>query len=134
MSSLRPGRTKSPPIYNIAMYVIVFVVVFLVSDVSCSRQKQLIDTRNNDPSSQLSVMPFEQITYSVANVSNNYKSSTKFHHRGMGHLYFITHQFINFVFKGQIYPEGTFIDSCYLLFSCYLLVRRCSLCLQYFND
>lgn len=88
------------------MYIFVFLVICLVSDVSCARQKQSIDTRNDGPSSQLSVMPFEQIRYSVANVSNNYKSTTKFHHRGMGHLYFITHQFINLVLRGEIYPEG----------------------------
>ncbi|XP_075231383.1 prominin-like protein [Lycorma delicatula] len=107
MSSLRPGRTKSPPIFHFMMYFIVLIVIFLVSDVTCVRQKQLNNiTRLEGPRLQSSLMPFEQIRYSVANVSNNYKSTTKFHHRGMGHLYFITHQFMNVILRGEAYPEG----------------------------
>ncbi|RZF46662.1 hypothetical protein LSTR_LSTR002525 [Laodelphax striatellus] len=108
MSSLRPGRTKIPT-NSLTKVLFVIVVFYLVDNVSCGRQKQrIVDTRKvlDVPNTQQSVMPFEQIRYSVANVSNNYKSSTKFHHRGMGHLYFLTHQFINLILKGQAYPEG----------------------------
>ncbi|RZF46467.1 hypothetical protein LSTR_LSTR016747, partial [Laodelphax striatellus] len=107
MSSLRPGRTKIPT-NSLTKVLFVIVVFYLVDNVSCGRQKQrIVDTRKvlDVPNTQQSVMPFEQIRYSVANVSNNYKSSTKFHHRGMGHLYFLTHQFINLILKGQAYPE-----------------------------
>lgn len=114
MSSLRRGRTKSPLLNCITVCFTLFIVLFLVSNVTCARpqytQNQIIRTRysNDRPNQQQSVMPLEntQIRYSTANVSNDYKSSTKFHHKGMGHLYFITNQFVNVILKGQIYPEG----------------------------
>ncbi|XP_065214147.1 prominin-like protein isoform X2 [Planococcus citri] len=52
------------------------------------------------------VLPYEQVQYSYANVSYDYKSSTKFHPRGMAHLYMLTEKFINFIGKDQAFPEG----------------------------
>lgn len=52
------------------------------------------------------VLPYEQVQYSVANLSYDFKSSTKFHPRGMAHLYVLTEKFINFIEKDQAFPDG----------------------------
>lgn len=54
------------------------------------------------------VLPYEQVQYSVANLSYDFKSSTKFHPRGMAHLYVLTEKFINFIERDQAFPEGEF--------------------------
>lgn len=52
------------------------------------------------------VLPYEQVQYSIANISYDYRSSTKFHPRGMAHLYVLTEKFINFIGKDQAFPDG----------------------------
>ncbi|BET01932.1 Prominin [Nesidiocoris tenuis] len=58
------------------------------------------------PNPEQNVMPFDPVQYSPPNVSNNYQSSTKINARGMGHLYFITRKFMDFVLDPQAFPEG----------------------------
>lgn len=93
----------------------VFIVIVSVKDISCDvvgKQQTLVkqNQQNVDlPTSEQNVMPYEQIKYSVADVSNNYNSSTKYNARGMGHLYMITRYVMNFVLPGEVYPEGKFI-------------------------
>ncbi|XP_054282526.1 prominin-like protein isoform X2 [Macrosteles quadrilineatus] len=97
------------------------ICVILVRESSCvvSRKQQQrllqlaqkqnynVPTSNpNVPSYQELNLPFEQIKYSVADVSNDYNSTTKHYPRGMGHLYFITKTFMNIIFPGELYPEG----------------------------
>lgn len=53
------------------------------------------------------VMPYEQVQFSSPNVSTAYVSSTKFQAAGMGHLYFITNKFIQYILSDQAFPEGT---------------------------
>ncbi|XP_001946597.2 prominin-like protein isoform X2 [Acyrthosiphon pisum] len=55
------------------------------------------------------VMPYEQVQFSSPNVSTAYISTTKFQAAGMGHLYFITNKFIQYILSDQAFPEG-FID------------------------
>ncbi len=50
--------------------------------------------------------PYEQVHYSVANLSYDFKSSTKFHPRGMAQLYMLTEKFVNFISKNEAFPEG----------------------------
>lgn len=45
--------------------------------------------------------------YSVPNVTHEYRSNTKFQARGMAHLYLLTEKFIQFIGKGEAFPEGT---------------------------
>lgn len=52
------------------------------------------------------VMPYEQVQFSNPNVSTAYISSTKFQAAGMGHLYFITNKFIQYILSDQAFPEG----------------------------
>lgn len=52
------------------------------------------------------VMPYEQVHFSNPNVSTDYVSSTKFQVAGMGHLYFITDKFIQYILSDQAFPEG----------------------------
>lgn len=60
----------------------------------------------NEPLNNAS--PYEQVHYSVANLSNDFKSSTKFQPRGMAHLYELTEKFINFISDGEAFPEGSY--------------------------
>ncbi|KAF0770344.1 prominin-like protein isoform X1 [Aphis craccivora] len=53
------------------------------------------------------VMPYEQVQFSSPNVSTAYVSTTKFQAAGMGHLYFITNKFIQYILSDQAFPEGT---------------------------
>lgn len=55
------------------------------------------------------VMPYEQVQFSDPNVSTAYVSSTKFQAAGMGHLYFVTNKFIEYILSDQAFPEG-FVD------------------------
>ncbi|XP_025422420.1 prominin-like protein isoform X2 [Sipha flava] len=55
------------------------------------------------------VMPYEQVQFSNPNVSTAYISSTKFQAAGMGHLYFVTNKFIQYILSDQAFPEG-FVD------------------------
>lgn len=52
------------------------------------------------------VMPYEQVQFSDPNVSTAYVSSTKFQAAGMGHLYFVTNKFIEYILSDQAFPEG----------------------------
>lgn len=52
------------------------------------------------------IMPYEEVQYSIANVSSNYHSSTKFYAKGMGHLYYLTNLIINTIQEDQAFPEG----------------------------
>lgn len=52
------------------------------------------------------VMPYEQVQFSNPNVSTAYVSSTKFQAAGMGHLYYITNKFIQYILSDQAFPEG----------------------------
>ncbi|XP_065338123.1 prominin-like protein isoform X3 [Cloeon dipterum] len=52
------------------------------------------------------VMPYESISYSAANVSVAYKSTTKFNPKGMGHLYMVTAMFMQYIQKGDPLPKG----------------------------
>lgn len=57
------------------------------------------------------VMPYEQVQFSNPNVSTDYVSNTKFQAAGMGHLYFITNKFIQYILSDQAFPEGTFFET-----------------------
>lgn len=61
------------------------------------------------------VMPYEQVQFSDPNVSMAYVSSTKFQAAGMGHLYFITNKFIDYILNDQAFPEGTLLFQYLLL-------------------
>lgn len=58
------------------------------------------------------VMPYEQVQFSNPNVSTAYVSSTKFQAAGMGHLYFITNKFIQYILNDQAFPEGKQLSLC----------------------
>lgn len=99
--------------WSIMLLSAVFIVIVSVKDTSCvlvDKQQQIFSKQNQQnvdlPTSEQNVMPFEQIKYSVADVLNNYNSSTKYNARGMGHLYMITRYVMNFVLPGEVYPEG----------------------------
>ncbi|KAF6199321.1 hypothetical protein GE061_007347 [Apolygus lucorum] len=77
------------------------VVLFGVSQCTSVPKKGLIL-----PAPEQNVMPFEPVQYSPPNISNDYHSSTKINARGMGHLYFITKKFMDFVLDPQAFPEG----------------------------
>lgn len=57
------------------------------------------------------VSPYEKVHYTVANLSYDFKSSVKFHPRGMAHLYMITDKFIKFIEKEQAFPEGKVLEE-----------------------
>lgn len=94
------------------MFLSAVVFVILVKDSLCvvnGKQQQigLQVSPNSEFSNQQELnLPFEQVKYSVAKVSNEYNSSTKHHAPGMGHLYLITKSFMNLIFPGELYPEG----------------------------
>lgn len=98
------------------LFVSAVVFVIFVQESLCvvpSKQQQrllqLAQKQNYNPSVpsfQELNLPFEQIKYSVADISNDYNSTTKHRSRGMGHLYFITKTFMNIIFPGELYPEG----------------------------
>ena len=50
-------------------------------------------------------IPDGKIHYSVANVTHDYRSNTKFQARGMAHLYMLTEKFIQFIGKGEAFPD-----------------------------
>lgn len=57
------------------------------------------------------VMPYEQVQFSNPNVSTAFVSSTKFQAAGMGHLYYITNKFIQYILSDQAFPEGEIFAS-----------------------
>lgn len=116
MTFKRPERTKcfvNSNNWAVMLLSAVFIVIVSVKDttsVLVGKQQQTFVRQNQQnfdlPTSEQNVMPFEQIKYSVADVSNNYNSSTRYNARGMGHLYMITRYVMNFVLPGEVYPEG----------------------------
>lgn len=81
---------------------VIFVIAFIRIGATTSQLKDILEL----PNPEQNVMPFEPVRYSNPNVSNNYQSSTKINARGMGHLYFITKKFMDFILEGQAFPEG----------------------------
>lgn len=65
------------------------------------------------------VMPYEQVQFSNPNVSTAYISSTKFQAAGMGHLYFVTNKFIQYILSDQAFPEGIIYK---ITFICILVI------------
>lgn len=55
--------------------------------------------------------PDEKIHYSVANVTNDFRSNTKFQARGMAHLYMLTEKFIQFIGKGEAFPDRKYTQT-----------------------
>lgn len=93
------------------LFISAMVLVILVQESSCvvsSKQKQEVQyTPKSDLSNYQELnLPFEEVKYSLANLTTDYNSSTKHHAKGMGHLYFITRSFMNLIFPGELYPEG----------------------------
>ncbi|XP_014257158.1 prominin-like protein [Cimex lectularius] len=86
-------------------YLSLFVVCLVLGERSVSSESYGGDTLVL-PSPEQNVMPFDPVHYSPANISNNYKSSMKINSRGMGHLYFITKKFMDFILEGEAFPPG----------------------------
>ncbi|KAK9508899.1 hypothetical protein O3M35_006341 [Rhynocoris fuscipes] len=83
-------------------FTVISLFAFLSVVDSISNRKDVLVL----PNPEQNVMPFEPVRYSNPNVSNNYQSSTKINARGMGHLYYITKKFMDFILEGQAFPEG----------------------------
>jgi len=104
-------RTKcSQHLFNMFFCSAIVLVLFVQDcsgEFSGTLQHRLQAAANPDPPKYQELnLPFEQIKYSVADVVYDYNSTAKHHARGMGHLYFITKTFMNFIFPGELYPEG----------------------------
>lgn len=84
------------------------VLVLIIKESSCVVTGKHQQSIQPPPNYQELNLGFEQIKYSAAAVSNEYNSSIKHHAPGMNHLYFITKAFMNLIFPGELYPEGTF--------------------------
>lgn len=100
---------------NVSSVFVVFLLHVTIGDVLkyYEKYKNIIrpseavqEPLNNAPSPG-------QIQYSVANLSHNFKSSTKFQARGMAQLYWLTERFIQFIAKDQAFPERKYYNGFY---------------------
>lgn len=94
---------------------LVFLAIALIAQVVCvdwseiynkNRYTARLIEATNEPLNNAS--PYEQVHYSAANLSHDFKSSTKFQPRGMAHLYLLTEKFINFIGKDEAFPDGSY--------------------------
>ncbi|XP_046660141.1 prominin-like protein isoform X2 [Homalodisca vitripennis] len=111
MNHSRTERTKCLHSLANMLFLSAVVLVLFARESSCvltGKHQQRLQAQSNQglPNYQELNLGFEQIKYSVADVSNEYNSTAKHHARGMGHLYFITKAFMNVIFPGELYPEG----------------------------
>lgn len=88
--------------WAVEWFVILSLLVSIKIDSASSEKKSVVVL----PNPEQNVMPFEPVHYSEPNISKNYQSSTKINSRGMGHLYYITKKFMNFILDRRPYPEG----------------------------
>lgn len=117
---------------------LVFLAVALIAHVVCvdwleiynkHRHTARLIEATNEPLNNAS--PYEQVHYSSANLSNDFRSSTKFQPRGMAHLYLLTEKFINFIGKDEAFPDGSYkVFSFYIISINFLCTKKLSLKLQ----
>lgn len=94
---------------------LVYLVVALSAHLVCGdwlefynkhRYTARLIEATNEPLNNAS--PYEQVHYSTANLSLDFKSSTKFQPRGMAQLYMLSEKFINFIGKDEAFPDGSY--------------------------
>ncbi|XP_050546722.1 prominin-like protein isoform X2 [Daktulosphaira vitifoliae] len=99
--------------YRWLLYIFVHLQLTTQSDgnwlKNFAKPKPQLRLMEGVPEHLHNVMPYEQVQFSNPNVSTAYTSSTKFQAAGMGHLYFITNKFIEYILNDQAFPEG-FVD------------------------
>lgn len=92
--------------------LIFFLCIFFFDHAHCqwpasfTSRKQVRLIEGTVTESLHNIMPYEPFEYSEPNITKKYESSTKFYHKGMSHLYFLSNLFINTILKDQAYPEG----------------------------
>ncbi|XKL60926.1 hypothetical protein PGB90_007983 [Kerria lacca] len=93
---------------NLKCLMLIFVIPLITGDVLThfAKHKNMIRVMEATTEPLNNVSPYEQVQYSVANLSTDFKSSTKFQPRGMAHLYLLTEKFISYIGKEQAFPEG----------------------------
>lgn len=96
---------------NLKCLMLIFVIPLITGDVLThfAKHKNMIRVMEATTEPLNNVSPYEQVQYSVANLSTDFKSSTKFQPRGMAHLYLLTEKFISYIGKEQAFPEGMLI-------------------------
>lgn len=106
--------------------------IFVLLTVLCTRcdsQVQKNGAPVHLPNPEQNVMPYEPVQYSQANISDSYRSSSKYNAKGMGHLYYITNKFLSFILKDQAYPEGNKLKFIHLLLNILILSYILIVCL-----
>lgn len=87
--------------------LLIFLINFTSGDVTQlqERYRNIIKPLDAIQEPLNNASPPGQIHYSVANLSQNFKSNSKFQARGMAHLYMLTNRFIQLVAKDEAFPD-----------------------------